>query len=150
MVFYSQIYNHGVSGGSGAGAEWCRALLLPRGFLHIPSSHPIFKKLFVTVYGSYCELCVHAVEQSSPFQWACWKKDTNPLLISKSSNTEEQWYIESKGHAFKPTTLKLVSVTHLNVLFSRSDSRHLPEFKIIYSLSLKKFLWIQYLCSIES
>ena len=51
MVFYFQIYSHGVTSGSGAGAEWCRALLLlllllvlllPPGLLCLLCSHPFF------------------------------------------------------------------------------------------------------------
>lgn len=58
MVFYFQIYSHGVTGGSGAGAEWCRALLLP-------PSPPLLPPNFFFYALRYCiwvilRLCVHA------------------------------------------------------------------------------------------
>lgn len=53
MVFYFQIYSHGVTSGSGAGAEWCRALLLllllPPGLLRLLCSHPFFFFFFYSL-----------------------------------------------------------------------------------------------------
>lgn len=65
MVFYSQIYNRGVTSGSGAGAEWCRALLPPGFASRAPCSHSVF--FFFCFALCYCtwvilRLFVHAGE----------------------------------------------------------------------------------------
>lgn len=55
-MVYFQIYSHGVTSGSGAGAEWCRALLHPPGLL---CSHPFFLALLSCVL-VILRLCSHA------------------------------------------------------------------------------------------
>ena len=99
MVFYFQIYSHGVTSGSGAGAEWCRALLLLLFLLlHPPSRPPLppllppiffFFKLSVTVYGSYCN-CVYRLVNMFSFPVSIWKEVLKPLPFRTSGHTVEQ------------------------------------------------------------